>query len=328
MAELMGLDVAWDRPTVAQILATGAHWVARYFSPDASKNLTASEVVSYPAAGLAVVTVYESTAGRALQGRAAGVADAQSAERQRKAVGLPGSVVLHFAVDTDTSWSSVAAYFQGVLSVLPLARVGCYGGYSVIAGAHGAGIRYLWQTVAWSGGRWHPSATIRQPGGMLLGGAADVDCAEAADFGQFPRPVSPKPVPVVPPVPPASSSEDEMAFQTTALPDGFGQDVTGAFLDTSRVLVVPLPPRNGAYWGAVYVSFASDLGSVNLRVAVLNAAGVWRVEHIAVLGAGPRVSVPLLDGDVKLSVMRQKTSAADTADSIPVGVLVEAFAKA
>lgn len=191
MVGTLGLDVAWDRPTVAQILATGAHWVARYFSPDPKKNLKAAEVVSYPAAGLAIVTVYESTAARATQGRAAGVADAQAAEQQRKAVGLPADHVHHFAVDSDVTWAAVAPYFAGVLSVLPLGRVGCYGGYQVIAGAHSAGIRYLWQTVAWSQGRWHPAATIRQPGGTLLGGAADIDYAEVADFGQTPRPLEP-----------------------------------------------------------------------------------------------------------------------------------------
>lgn len=192
MAPVLGIDVAWDRPTVAQIKATGAHWVARYFSPDSTKDLTAAEVISYPAGGLAVVTVYESTAARALAGYAAGKADAQAAEAQRKAVGLPATHVHHFAVDTDTTWAKVWPYFQGVLSVLPIARVGVYGGIKVINGAYGQGFRYLWQTVAWSSGQWSPHATIRQPGGTLLGGGADIDTAEAPDFGQTPRPVTPE----------------------------------------------------------------------------------------------------------------------------------------
>jgi hypothetical protein len=201
MAELKGIDVAWARPTVAQIKAAGAHWVARYFSTDSGKNLNAGEVVSYQAAGLSIVTVWETTAGRATAGHQAGMDDARAAEVERKAVGLPASHVHYFAVDKDTSWASVQPYFDGVVSVLGWARVGCYGGYPVVVGAHGHGIRFLWQTVAWSGGRWASYASIRQTGGTLLGGSADVDYAEAADFGQTPRPITPKPAPAPKPVP-------------------------------------------------------------------------------------------------------------------------------
>lgn len=183
-----GIDIAWDRPSIAEIKATGASWVARYFSPDPTKNLHASEVTSYGAAGLGIVTVYEGAATRALAGRAAGVSDAQAAVAQNRAVGLPDTTVIHFAVDTDTDWASVAPYFDGVISVLGLARTGTYGGLKVINGAHTAGIRYLWQTVAWSSGVWSPYATIRQPGGMTLAGNADFDTSMASDFGQYPRP--------------------------------------------------------------------------------------------------------------------------------------------
>jgi hypothetical protein len=186
-----GIDIAWARPTVAQIKASGAHWVARYFSKDSSKNLHASEVTSYKAAGLGIVVVWETTAGRALAGHAAGVADAQAAEAQRKAVGMPADMPLHFAVDTDTDWPHVAAYFAGAVSVLGLHRVGVYGGFEVIEGAAAAGHKYLWQTVAWSGGHWSTHATIRQTGKTTLAGGADQDAAMTTDFGQYPRPSAP-----------------------------------------------------------------------------------------------------------------------------------------
>lgn len=185
------LDIAWDRPTIAQIRATGATGVMRYFSPDASKNLTAAEVRDYTAAGLSVGTVFESTAGRATQGWAAGVADAQLAEAQRKAVGLPSSHIHHFAVDSDVSWSSVQAYFDGATSVVTLAREGCYGGFRVVEGAYGHGIRFLWQTVAWSGGQVSSHATLYQNGATALAGAADINHALAADYGQYPSPLEP-----------------------------------------------------------------------------------------------------------------------------------------
>ena len=187
-----GVDIAWDRPTIAQIKATGAHWVARYFSNDDGKDLHAAEVTAYTAAGLGIVTVWETSAGRATAGHAAGVADATNAEQQRKAVGLPPSHIHHFAVDEDTSWSSVAPYMAGVASVIGQHRTGVYGGYDVIVGAYNAGYRYLWQTSAWSEGRWFPHATIRQTGGTTLSGGADWDTAMVADYGQHPRPTAPQ----------------------------------------------------------------------------------------------------------------------------------------
>lgn len=186
---LIGVDLAWDRPTVAQIEAVGAHFVARYLSTDAKKNIRAAEVTAYKAAGLGTVVVWETTTGRATAGRAAGVADAQAAEAQRKAVGLPPDMVVHFAVDEDTTWASVSPYMAGAASVIGKARVGVYGGYQVIEGAAAAGYRYLWQTVAWSGGHWSSHATIRQPGGTTLSGGADWDTAMTPDYGQYPRPV-------------------------------------------------------------------------------------------------------------------------------------------
>lgn len=187
-----GIDIAWDRPTVAQIKAVGAHWVARYFSNDDNKDLHPSEVPAYIDADLAIVTVFETTAGRATAGFAAGAADARNAEAQRKAVGLPDTHIQHFAVDKDVSWAAVAPYFDGVISVIGLPRTGCYGGIDVINGAYLRGIRFLWQTVAWSEGRWNPHATIRQTGGTTLSGGADWDTAMVPDFGQYPRPIAPE----------------------------------------------------------------------------------------------------------------------------------------
>lgn len=185
---LQGIDIAWARPTTGQILATGAHWVGRYLSNDSTKNLQLGEVASYPAAGLAIVVVWETTTGRALQGFAAGQTDARAADQQRRGLGLPDDMPIHFAVDTDTTWATVQAYFDGAASIIGTPRVGAYGGYAVIEGAAAAGLRYLWQTVAWSAGRWSAHATIRQPGGTVLQGQADLDVAVATDFGQYPRP--------------------------------------------------------------------------------------------------------------------------------------------
>lgn len=233
MPALEGLDIAWSQPSVGEIEATGAHWVARYLSPDLSKNLTAAHVRAYLAAGLGIITVWESTASRATQGIAAGVGDAHAAVTQRAAAGLPATVPIYFAVDEDTTWPAVQAYFEGVISVLGVDHVGCYGGYHVIEGAAAHGIRYLWQTVAWSNGMWSSHATIRQPGATLLGGNADVDYAEVPDFGQYPRPVVVPPTPA--PIPVPHKKETDMIIVSVAhigAPGGppKGTDWPGDFL--------------------------------------------------------------------------------------------------
>lgn len=187
---LTGIDIAWARPSISDIKATGAHWVARYLSNDPTKNWTASEVKEYPANGLACVVVWETTTTRATDGRAAGVADAQTADSQRAAVGFPADMPIYFAVDEDTDWTSVQDYAQGFIDVLGIHRVGVYGGYRIIEGAHAYGIPFLWQTVAWSGGQRSAHASIYQPADTTLNGDADFDYAEVADFGQFPRPAS------------------------------------------------------------------------------------------------------------------------------------------
>jgi hypothetical protein len=185
------LDIAWARPTVAQIKATGAIGVIRYFSTDPTKDLQASEVTAYPAAGLKIGTVYETTAGRATAGQAAGVADARAAEAERVRVGLPTGHIHYFAVDSDVSWAAVAPYFAGAASVIGKSAVGVYGGVNVIDGAAAAGYHWLWQTAAWSAGRVSAHALLYQNGSTTLGGGADINTVLAADWGQYPRPAEP-----------------------------------------------------------------------------------------------------------------------------------------
>lgn len=185
---LMGIDFAWSKPSAADAKAAGAQWAAGYYSNDPSKNLTASLVSEYIAAGLPIVGVWETTTARATAGYSAGAYDAQEADRQRAGVGLPDTAVIHLAVDEDTDWASVEQYFAGAASVIGQSRVGVYGGIRVISGAAAAGYKYLWQTVAWSNGQWDPNATIHQEAGTLFGGNADIDYSEVTDFGQYPAP--------------------------------------------------------------------------------------------------------------------------------------------
>jgi hypothetical protein len=218
-----GIDFAWQKPSPAEVKALGCSFVAGYLSNDPSKNLTRSEVDGYLADGIAVVTVWETTAGRATAGYTAGVDDARQAEAQRIALRLPSDHVIYFAVDEDTSWASVQAYFDGAASVIGKRRVGDYGGFDIVEGAYAHGINFGWQTIAWSNGRWSAHADIRQEGGTLLGGSADLDYAEVADFGQTPHPGSipapPNQTPPPAPKPVRSVLEDDMAQIPALLPD-------------------------------------------------------------------------------------------------------------
>jgi hypothetical protein len=182
-----GVDYPWTKPAPTALRDAGVSFVMRYLSNDASKNLSRSEAAALAAVGIWCGVVWETTAGRALAGYAAGAEDAKAALKQAAACGMPPARPVYFAVDTDTSWARVRAYFEGVRSVLPVQRVGVYGGLQVIQGAADSGlVTWLWQTRAWSGGKWDARAHLRQLGFVTIGGVqCDENTAMVADFGQW-----------------------------------------------------------------------------------------------------------------------------------------------
>jgi hypothetical protein len=163
MTETRLLDYAFQHPPMTAIQNSGAVGVLRYACPaGAPKRITPDEAKQIRAAGLWLGLVFESTATRATQGHAAGLADAQMAAQQACAIGYPNTAPLFFAVDQDTDWASVASYFQGVKDAkMPNPR-GAYGSYDIVEGAAAAGVPYLWQTVAWSKGRTSGRAHLYQ----------------------------------------------------------------------------------------------------------------------------------------------------------------------
>ena len=188
----MGVDYSWARPSPRGLRAEGYTFAVRYFSDSTTgKNLTDAEATELLAAGIDIVANWENGASDALAGRARGVSDAEAAARQAAAVGMPADRPIFFAVDFDASADQQAAisdYFDGVASVLGLARTGAYGGFSPIKQLFDAGkIAYGWQTYAWSAGRWEPRAQLRQVHNsvVIAGGECDIDEAHADDFGQW-----------------------------------------------------------------------------------------------------------------------------------------------
>jgi hypothetical protein len=191
-----GADFAYGHPNPAALRRLGFAFVCRYYSSDAAKRLTAVEAEDYRHAGLAVVSVWEDSAGAAGEGYDIGVRDAKAAESQAKAAGQPDGSPIFFAVDFDMSAAQreyVVGYFRGACDILTRSRVGCYGGYAAVEATHSAGVAdYRWQTLAWSsdghgGTNWYPHAHIRQTrnGVLCAGTECDLDLAVAANFGQW-----------------------------------------------------------------------------------------------------------------------------------------------
>ena len=186
-----GIDHAWGRPGVAALRSAGVKFVARYLSYDPPKNLSHGEAASLSAADISIVVVWETTANRALSGRAGGQADAREAERQARACGMPAGRPIYFAVDWDASpgqQATINAYLDGAASVIGRERVGMYAGYGPISRAFSAGkISYGWQTYAWSGGRWDKRAHLQQYSNdhRINGVGCDYNRALVEDFGQW-----------------------------------------------------------------------------------------------------------------------------------------------
>jgi hypothetical protein len=184
-----GVDYSFTRPAPDTLASDGYQFAARYLADDVGKRLTLSEAQALEAAGLAVVVVWEDGAQDALSGASLGASQAQTAEEQATAAGMPAGRPIYFAVDFDPTPSQLAAladYFDGVASVIGLDRTGAYGGYGTIKSLFDAGkITWGWQTYAWSSGQWDSRAQLRQTQNGIDNGDLDADEGMVADFGQW-----------------------------------------------------------------------------------------------------------------------------------------------
>jgi hypothetical protein len=184
-----GIDFAFGTPSIRGLRGAGVSFVCRYLSPTGnSKNLRRSEVLAYRRAGIGVVTVWEATAARALEGRGAGERDALAAKQMLHELGAPPNAVVFFAVDFDDKTQPVGDYFRGAAHVLGKHRVGVYGGYDVVKRLLNADlVSYAWQTYAWSGGAWDHRARLRQFSNdhTIAGVSCDFDRAVGPHFGAW-----------------------------------------------------------------------------------------------------------------------------------------------
>ncbi|MFJ5034196.1 peptidoglycan-binding protein [Streptomyces sp. NPDC088560] len=193
-----GIDYSDASLTAGSVAAAGYGFVCRYLSwlPN-SKVLTLSEAQALTAAGLGIVSNWESDGLQSWQSGvpsdpySQGAGHATEAQRQALANGMPSSRPIYFSVDFDlqpSMYSALNSYFDGVASVIGRSRTGAYGGYHVIRELFDSGkIAWGWQTYAWSGGNWDSRAQLRQVQNdiTVAGHDADLDQAMAADFGQW-----------------------------------------------------------------------------------------------------------------------------------------------
>jgi len=186
-----GVDYADARPSPAGLYAAGKRFVVRYGGPGRdAKQLHATELQALLAAGLSVVANAEGAAA-GYRGTVAGRAWAADADEHFRALGMPAGRPIYFSVDWNAGpadWPDIDAALRGSADVIGAARVGVYGGYATVAHCAGAKTaQWLWQTYAWSAGRWWPGAHMQQyrNGVQVGGGDCDLNRAMADDFGQW-----------------------------------------------------------------------------------------------------------------------------------------------
>lgn len=155
----LGCDYSWGRPPVASLKAAGVSAVGRYLATD-GRGITAAEYQDLRNQGLGVWVVIEhqstDLSTSILQGRAKGIADAQEALSQVKAVGLPPGIPIFWAADFDIGPGSsrvaqADAYVDGFNTVIPRGRRGGYGGLWYLKHVHDAGkVDALWECASTS----------------------------------------------------------------------------------------------------------------------------------------------------------------------------------
>ena len=191
-----GCDYSWDRPDLSCLHGKGVRFVCRYGSGDPSKDLSKPELDAILSRGMSVCVVYQYSKTQMAGGYPAGQADARKADSFVAGLGMAGLPV-YFPCDQDyeamssSDKSAAGAYFDGVKSVIGLARTGGYGDDTFCTAMFDAGrITYGWQTYAWSEGMWEARCQLRQVKNdvTVCGGAIDWDEAWAVDHGQWPRP--------------------------------------------------------------------------------------------------------------------------------------------
>lgn len=144
-----GIDCALDCTVQAPaIAAAGKTFVVRYFRNGASSfpRLKASEAQALSAAGLKVVSIWESASDKPSHfSRTTGLDEGSSAYTQALAAGQPAGTPIYFAVDFDCNDNQLASgihdYFQAIASIFD--QMG-HGASAYKVGVYGSGRACRW----------------------------------------------------------------------------------------------------------------------------------------------------------------------------------------
>jgi hypothetical protein len=191
-ARRFGLDSSSEVPVAAHH-AVGSSVALRYLSRTTAKVVTAAEHRHYQAAGIDLVLVFEDAGRPDRSDYAGGKADAEFAVKQATDIlgSPPRPPRIRAAADYDPAGHPEAtdAYFDGWAAVLPRAHCGPYGNDQMVGHAHARGFQTLWQTYAWSGGRFcsAPANSVYQYSNdhTVAGVGVDYDHIFGEDFGQW-----------------------------------------------------------------------------------------------------------------------------------------------
>lgn len=165
-------------------------FAARYHAPLPNpKCLTADEAKALLAGGVDIVSVWEATASRALDGHDVGLSDGGQAKQQADSCGAPPAAPIFWAVDFDaqpSQYDQLAAYGQGFAEGASPHPAGPYGSANLLDAMGSRQLcPYGWQTAAWSHGRLSPYACLYQRVQQTtVGGVTcDIDVAIHDNYG-------------------------------------------------------------------------------------------------------------------------------------------------
>ncbi|MEK3915137.1 DUF1906 domain-containing protein [Paenibacillus sp. FSL H7-0331] len=158
-------------------------FVARYLVPSGWKALSRKEAEIITEGGLQIVSVFETTANRPLDGREAGLNDGATALQLAIDIGQPAGSAIYFAVDFDATiaqMNTIADYIAAAAEATPGYYTGVYGSYAVIEEMYKRGVcSRFWQTYAWSGGKKSEVRNIYQYQNDITLNGINVDLNES-----------------------------------------------------------------------------------------------------------------------------------------------------
>lgn len=168
MADLALVDFAWQRPSVAALLAarvnvggkpTPISGVCRYASYDPSKDLSLAEALAYGKVGLGIVANWESTGTSGYGGAPAGTTEGQAARAVFDSCEWPAWAPCYISADTAVQpsdyevWAEYLAAFAR--SCGHPARL--YGPEPMVAAMVARGVV---QPGDWQANAWNPAAVV------------------------------------------------------------------------------------------------------------------------------------------------------------------------